>query len=61
MTYIGTEKYRILSPAEGKYLHNGDVYTPYDVYLGTTDSPSNWEEVDEIPEEEVTENEYTEN
>lgn len=50
-----TGKYRIITPSTGKYLHKGDVYTEFPVYLGKTDSPDNWEEVDEKPDEEFSE------
>ena len=40
----------IITPAEGKYLTNVTVYSDQ-VYLGIHDSPENWYEVDEIPEQ----------
>ena len=49
----------VLTADEGKYLHNGDTYTD-SVFLGIYDSPDNWVEVDEIPDEpEQTDEEIT--
>ena len=45
---------RILTPAEGKYLTNGETYSTK-VYLGKNASPDEWREVDEIPETNETE------
>lgn len=39
----------VLTPADGKYLTNGDTYSTK-VYLGKNSSPSEWWEVDS-PEE----------
>lgn len=47
---IETGKFTILTPAEGKYLTNGETYSTK-VYLGKEASPDDWWEVDEIPEE----------
>lgn len=40
----------VLTPAEGKYLTNGETYSQK-VYLGKNGSPSDWREVDSIPDE----------
>lgn len=40
----------ILTADEGKWLTNGDTYSKK-VWLGVNDSPSNWSEVDDAPEE----------
>lgn len=40
----------VLTADEGKYLHNGGTYTD-SAFLGIYDSPDNWVEVDEIPDE----------
>ena len=42
----------VVSPVEGKYLTNGEVYSDSRVYLGILDSPDNWTEVDENPKPE---------
>lgn len=42
----------VISPVEGKYATNGEVYSDSRVYLGILDSPNNWTEVDEKPEPE---------
>lgn len=41
---------RILIPAEGKYLTNGETYSTK-VYLGKNASESDWWEVDSVPDE----------
>lgn len=41
---------RILTPAEGKYLTDGETYSTK-VYLGKNASPDEWREVDGIPNE----------
>ena len=41
-----------ITPAEGKYLTNGETYADSIIYLGKLDNPANWQEVDEIPSEE---------
>lgn len=55
LTYIEKDGCRIISPSEGKFLHRGYTYCDTPVYLGKTDSPDNWEEVDEKPDEEFSE------
>ena len=40
---------RILTPAEGRYLTNGETYSEK-VYLGKNASPDDWWEVDSIPD-----------
>lgn len=42
----------VISPAEGKYVTNGEVYSDSRVYLGILDSPDNWTEIDEKSEPE---------
>ena len=46
-----TIQIRVLTPAEGMVLTNGEVYSTM-VYLGIHDSPENWWEipVSEVPE-----------
>ena len=39
----------VISPVEGKYATNDEVYSDSRVYLGILDSPNNWTEVDEKP------------
>ncbi|MGM9640552.1 MAG: hypothetical protein ACI3V3_04225 [Faecousia sp.] len=41
---------RILTPADGKYLTNGETYSQR-VYLGKSASADDWREVDSIPDE----------
>lgn len=41
---------KVLTPDEGKYLTNGETYSQK-VYLGKNGSPSDWREVDSIPDE----------
>lgn len=50
MTMTERNGLKILTPAEGKYLTNGETYSQT-VYLGKFDSADSWTEVDEIPEE----------
>lgn len=40
----------ILTAAEGKWLTNGSTYSKQ-VWLGVNDSPDNWREVEENPNE----------
>lgn len=40
----------VLTPDEGKYLTNGDVYTEGEVYMNYNSDVSIWEEVDSMPE-----------
>lgn len=42
----------VISPVEGKYATNGEVYSDSRVYIGILDSPNNWTEVDEKPKQE---------
>ena len=39
-----------ITPDEGKWLTNGEVYSDSIIYLGKYDSPANWQEVDESPD-----------
>ena len=39
----------VLEAEKGKWLTNGETFSTK-VYLGINDSPLNWREVDEIPE-----------
>lgn len=50
MTMTERNGLKILTPAEGKYLTNGETYSEK-VYLGKLDSADSWTEVDVIPEE----------
>lgn len=51
MTITTNEKgIRILTPAEGKYLTNGETYSQK-VYLGKNGSPSDWREVNSPDED----------
>lgn len=49
---------RVLTPAEGLYLTNGDTYSEK-VYLGKNAQIEDWQEVDSIPEPPEPEEELT--
>lgn len=40
----------VITPDEGKYLTNGDVYTDGEVYMNYYSDVSIWEEIDYMPE-----------
>ena len=43
---------RVLTPADGKYLTNGETYSTR-VYLGKNAAPADWREVDAIPDDDT--------
>lgn len=38
---------------DGKWLKKGESYSNTDIYLGKNDTPENWEEVDDEPQNDI--------
>lgn len=46
---VTSEGVRVIRADDGKWLVKGESYSNTDIYLGITDSPANWAEVDTEP------------